>query len=64
MLRQLMGRCFFCAVVSALQGRLMLAEPVIWGILLDSHHLLNADEDYSGAVSWMSFIQGAITLHF
>ena len=59
-----MGRRFFCAVVSGLQGRLMLVEPVIWGILLDSHHLPDADEDYSGAVSWISFVQGAVTLHF
>ena len=51
-------------LVLASQGRLMLAEPVIWGILLDSHHLPDACEDCSGAVSWISFIQGAVTLHF
>ena len=28
-----MGLCFFRAVVSMLQGRFMLAEPAIWGIL-------------------------------
>ena len=50
-------------LVSALQRRSMLAEPVIWGIrsivdmfLLDSHHLPNAYEVYLGAVSWMSFV--------
>ena len=62
-----MGRCFFCAVVSVLQGRFMLAEPAIRGIrstvgafLLDSPHLLAAYEDCSGAISWMSFDWGAV----
>ena len=27
-----MGRCFLCAGVSVLQGRFMLAAPVIWGL--------------------------------
>ena len=35
-----------------------------WGCLLDFHRLLDIYADFSGVVSWISFIQGAITLHF
>ena len=57
-------------LVSTFQGRFMLDEPAIWGIrstvemfFLDSHHLPDAYEDYSGAVSWMSFLRGAVVFH-
>ena len=57
-------------LVPALQ-RYMLIEPEILGILsaeeiflLGSHHFPDACEDHSCAVSWLSFVQGIVALHF
>ena len=59
-----MSLCFFHVVVSTLRR---YVEPAIWGILstvemflLDSHHLPDAYEDYSGVVSWMSFVRAVV----
>ena len=49
----------------------MLTELDILGILtteemsrLGSYRFPDAYEDYSGAVSWLSFVQGAVVFHF
>ena len=51
--------------------RYMLTEPDILGILsieemscLGSNRFPDAYEDYSGAVSWLSFVQGAVVFFF
>ena len=75
---QLMSLYFFYAgvfwlfgptLVPALQ-RNMLTEPEIFGILsaeemslLGSHCFPDACEDFPGAVSWLSFVQGVVSLH-
>ena len=57
-------------LVPALQ-RHMLTEPEILGILsieemslLGSHRFPDACEDYSGVVSWLSFVQGIVASIF
>ena len=75
---QLMSLYFFHAVVfwlfdptlvPALQ-RYMLTEPEILGILsteemsrLGSNRFPDACEDFPGAVSWLSFVPGAVAVH-
>ena len=76
---QLISLCFFHTGVFLLSDptlvpmlrRSMLTEPAIWGILsteemplLGSHRFPDACEDYSGVVSWLSFVQGIVALHF